>query len=462
MKEKYSFELLKRNLKVSIWDGVFYSFMVGLGETYFQAFGVAYGFSALLAGLLSTIPLIGGSLLQLATPFFIDCFGSYKKWVIASVTLQGICFIPLAIAAYSGGFHPVIIFSLITLYWAFGMSAGPVWNAWLHSLLPTSLRMGFFAKRNALNYLATFTGIILTGLLLEEGKSYGFTYQTFAIIFIVSGAFRFLGVYSLTKQSETGELFRSERISPIEKADPNGPADPANQKKPKISLDRLKVVISSLKNTIRLICKEKHGKVLLYVLYFKMAVYFSAPFFTPFMLVELKFSYWTYMLIISASFLGRVTIMRFMRPLSTFFGVYNFLLLSSFGIVFIPIFWVLLLPNVFWLFIFEIFSGMLWGIFDLCVFIIVFNDINEKEQAKILSVFNFVHNVLMVVSSCIGGLILSFWNSKFEGYIYIFMISSFLRLLSLRAFPDIILSTKGLSLKLKLKRPLANTKRQLS
>ncbi|MBF0299584.1 MAG: MFS transporter [Oligoflexia bacterium] len=445
MKEKYTFELLRNNLKASIWDGVFYSLMVGLGETYFQAFAVAYGFSSLLVGLVSTIPLITGSFIQLATPFLIGYFGSYKKWVIASVSLQGLCFIPLAVVAYRGGIHPLIIFLLITLYWACGMSAGPVWNAWLHSLLPSPIRMGFFAKRNALNYLATFTGIILTGLLLEEGKLLGFTYKTFALIFILSGMFRFFGVYCLNKQSESSEVFRIERTLDLlnENENENGNGN-ENTNGVKSENKKILKFIERVKSTLRLISKEKYGKILLFVLFFKMSVYFAAPFFTPFMLVEMKLSYWMYMLIISASFIGRITVMRFMRSLSTFFGVYNFLLLASFGIVFIPVAWIIFVPNVLYLFIVEIFSGMLWGVFDLCVFIIVFNDINEKEQAQVLSLFNFIHNLFLVISSFAGGIVLSFGGSSYHSYIYIFMISTFLRLISLRAFPDIVMSTRRL------------------
>ncbi|MBF0360520.1 MAG: MFS transporter [Oligoflexia bacterium] len=443
MKEKYSFEILSKNLRVSIWDGVFYSLMVGLGETYFQAFAIASGFSALLAGLLSTIPLIGGSILQLCTPLFVDYFGSYKKWVVVAVSLQGLCFIPLAIAGLVGGFHPIVIFILITLYWSFGMSAGPVWNAWLHSLLPSSIRMGFFAKRNALNYLATFAGILLTGLLLEKGKAMGLAgTKAFTIIFILSAVFRFAGVYCLSRQSEKSNSVPFEEME-------NSCRDVRSKIRPS---RKFREIVLFFKHVFNLTTKEKFGKILCFVLFFKMAVYFSAPFFTPFMLVQLKFSYWIYMLVLSASFLGRVFIMRFMRKLSTFFGVYNFLLLSSFGICFIPFMWTIFASSILCLFVVEIFSGMLWGIFDLSVFIIAFNDIEEKEQAKVLSIFNFIHNILMVLSSCFGGLILSYFGSSFNGYIYVFLISSFLRLLSLKAFPEILISTKNITVKLKTMR----------
>ena len=55
----------QRNIRSSYADGAAFSMMVGFGETYLVAFALAIGISELTAGLLSSLPLIAGGLLQL-------------------------------------------------------------------------------------------------------------------------------------------------------------------------------------------------------------------------------------------------------------------------------------------------------------------------------------------------------------------------------------------------------------
>jgi cyanate permease len=66
--------------------------MIGLGETYFAAFMLAYGFSELLAGLIVSIPLVGGALLQLLTPKIVRHIGNYKQFVIGECSSREVAF----------------------------------------------------------------------------------------------------------------------------------------------------------------------------------------------------------------------------------------------------------------------------------------------------------------------------------------------------------------------------------
>ena len=49
---------VRGNLAKSLWDGVFFSLMVGLGETYLPAFALALGHGEVLAGLVATVPML--------------------------------------------------------------------------------------------------------------------------------------------------------------------------------------------------------------------------------------------------------------------------------------------------------------------------------------------------------------------------------------------------------------------
>src|ERR1700677_4597952 len=66
---------LRRNLCSSTGDGVTFSLMVGLGETYLPAFVLALGLGDVAAGLITTVPLAAGAVLQLVSPAGVRWFG---------------------------------------------------------------------------------------------------------------------------------------------------------------------------------------------------------------------------------------------------------------------------------------------------------------------------------------------------------------------------------------------------
>ncbi|HEY8121070.1 MAG TPA: MFS transporter, partial [Myxococcota bacterium] len=74
---------LHRDLRSITGDGVFYSVMVGLGETYVPAFVLALGHGAQASALITTLPMMLGALAQLGAPLGARRAGSYRSWVVA-------------------------------------------------------------------------------------------------------------------------------------------------------------------------------------------------------------------------------------------------------------------------------------------------------------------------------------------------------------------------------------------
>ena len=84
--------VLKRDLRFNIGDGVAYGAMVGGGETYLQAFVLAVGMGDVFAGLVASLPVLIGSLLQLISPPGIRLLKSHKRWVVLCAGLQALLF----------------------------------------------------------------------------------------------------------------------------------------------------------------------------------------------------------------------------------------------------------------------------------------------------------------------------------------------------------------------------------
>src|SRR5688500_1051050 len=93
---------LRRDLQLIRADGIVFSLMVGLGETYLSAFALAVGASDVLAGMLATLPLVAGGALQLLAPATMHRAPSYRAWCVLFASLQAASFLPLVVAALAG------------------------------------------------------------------------------------------------------------------------------------------------------------------------------------------------------------------------------------------------------------------------------------------------------------------------------------------------------------------------
>ena len=67
---------LRRNLRFLVGDGVCWAVMTGTGEWQFVLFALAIGLSEVQAGLVSTVPILLGALLQLVTRLGLDLLGA--------------------------------------------------------------------------------------------------------------------------------------------------------------------------------------------------------------------------------------------------------------------------------------------------------------------------------------------------------------------------------------------------
>ena len=392
--------MLRTNLNSSLLDAIFFSLMVGLGESYFSAYALALGYSELTAGLASTLPLIGGGLLQLLTPYGVRYFKSYRRWVVLFAFLHSFCFLPFAWCAFKGAMPLGFFFFSLTIYWAFFMSGTPAWNPWVRSLIPKQIERRYFSKRSFYGTLATLFALMTAGFCLEWGKTKGATLFVFALLFTFSFIFRLLSTFFLSKQTEGKTTIR----------------------------------ILPFKEMFRLLFSDRYGRIIFFVLFFKMAVYFSAPFFTPYMLRDVKMSYHVYMLILAASLIGKMFVMQILSRYLRHMRSEKLLLISSWGIVFIPIFWTFS-KNAYYLFPLEIGSGILWGGFELGFFLTFFSHISVEKQTSLLTLFNFLHTFAMIVGTSLGALAFSHFNLHPQHYFILFAASGLLRFVCIALFP---------------------------
>jgi len=243
---------LRRDLKLSTAEGSAFSLMVGTGETYLAAFVLAVGLGQVTSGLIASVPLLAGALLQLVSPLAVRALGSHRRWIVACARTQAFALVLLAIAAGIGSIPAAAAFLIASVYWGAAMAAGSAWNTWITTLVPRGIRANWFARRSRVMQSCTLGGFLAAGAILQfAGDAYKTT--AFALLFGLAALFRFASAELLARHSEPEPLPEGQRL----------------------------VGVSELALRIR---HGDDGRLLFYMLCVTLAAQTAAPFFTPFML----------------------------------------------------------------------------------------------------------------------------------------------------------------------------------
>lgn len=70
---------LRCDLRASLLDGAAFGGMVGFGETYLPAFVLASDLGEMVAGMVGSVPLVAGGLMQLASPMAVRLLRSHRR-----------------------------------------------------------------------------------------------------------------------------------------------------------------------------------------------------------------------------------------------------------------------------------------------------------------------------------------------------------------------------------------------
>lgn len=389
---------LKANIKYSIRDSVLYSFMVGLSEQFFCAFILFMGTNDVWAGVLAVVPMVLGGFLQLASPFLLKKFRTYRRWVVFAVCLQGCMYLPLAFLAHQKGTSFVLIFLIIAGYWGFGMSASSSWNGWIGLIIPIQVRKKFFSLRGQFSQIFILLGLFTGGMLLDNGKSQNQVAWVYSIIFFLGFLFRVSSGFFLSRQT-----------------DHDVPANLHSE--------------INLKQFLKEILYSREGKVLSFMLLFQITVQISAPFYTPFMLSQLHLSYKHYMILIAAALATKALAYAILGTTLKRVSNRKLLIMGVMGIAPLPLLWTVS-QNFTWLCMTQIISGFFWAVYELATLLLIMKNYSEEKRSVVLAHFNLFNNFLLLIGITIGVGILINSGSSFSSYMTLFVISGVLRLLA--------------------------------
>lgn len=385
-------------------EALCFSLMVGLGESYFIAFALFKNISQVSAGLLSTIPMVVGAVVQLSSLQFVRMVGSHKKGVMLAAFTQSFVFVGLMLVALIESPPFWLLFTFICLYWACSYVISPLWNFWMSHVVTEQESTHFFSQRNHIIQAGVFVGLMLAGVLLQTHEALGVGRAgLFVGIFALAWIFRLLTLYSFEKQeyktewlSETKELEIPEMFK-------------------------------------KLISQARYQKFFSFLFIFYVSIFISSPFVHTFFLAQLKMTYLQYSIAVASLFVAKILFMPVVKKWIEKKGAYKVFILGAAGISPLPALWAFC-HDYWFILVLQSVSGAMWAAFEVALSIILFNQIKKEEKTSMLTVYNVFNAVAILLGTTIGGYILKELGESMTSYFYLFVAGAIVRCLIVIAF----------------------------
>lgn len=389
---------MDRSLKLSLIDAFLYSLMVGVGETYLPAYVLSIGLGEIYAGLLASLPILSGAVLQLLAPKGLEALRSTKYWIVLSTFLQASAFLPLVYFTVTQAPQFWTLFLILTLYWGSGFAASPAWNYWMGHLVPVQVSSQFFSRRIRIMQFGILIGLILGGVALHNNVKLGSMTSVFTGLFVGAFICRLLSSFILSQKQFKPDWEQKKESS-------------------------LRQAWSDFRS------RAPQNKFFIFLFFYMITVFISSPFVTPYMLAQVKMNYGSYMVAIAALMLGKIIVLTILERIKNQSSGTELMKWGLITVSPMPMLWPLS-QNYSYIIFLQIVSGMAWACLEVGLALIFFKDLRANEKIPFLTFYNLLNSLATLTGTAIGALTLYFFRERLETYFILFAVGGFLRVLA--------------------------------
>ncbi|HXV75345.1 MAG TPA: hypothetical protein VD788_03435 [Candidatus Polarisedimenticolaceae bacterium] len=354
-------------------EGFFQSLAQGLGETYLGAAMVWLGAGGLVLGLVGALPTAATALSQVVAARMAGGVHGARAFIARSWLLQALALALLGgLALLRAPFAIPLVFGGAVLSWfAAGLSV-PSWTGLVSRVVPRERNGWFFGLRGAVQQVGVVSAILGGGAILSLAEREGRVGLGFVVVFGLAGLFRAIGSGFLLAVPERG---RPRRGTP------------------------LRAIGTVLRGS------RKFRRLAIYLWAFHFAAWVAAPFFLPYMLRELRFSYGQVGLLVAVPAIVKSMTMRRWGTLADRIGPGP--LLRGIGWFVLPVSSLWLISGEFWwIALAQFYAGLAWGGFELAQASALLQTTRGREDT--VAFFNLVDGSAMILGSVVGGLTVTF------------------------------------------------------
>jgi MFS family permease len=382
---------LRRALRLSVAEGCAWALMVGLAENYFIAIAVHLGASTLQIGLVVALPLALGGLGPLTTIALLRWRPRRRPLAGAAVGLQVIVLCGLMLLLRRGLLHIPELIGGICLYQMAGQGAGTAWASWYGDVVAPERRGRWFSFRNRFIYLATCVGLVTGGLIMHRlapgGVAAVGSAPAFAVLLGLAAACRVVSGALLLAAPEP--RFRG-------------------------LLPRRQVLRAA---------RTRQGgqalRILMLGAVFHFTVYWGSPYFAPFMLDELHFTYLQYMVVSLSVILAKMAASLPWGRLIDRHGARGVFLVSVFCIALVPLPW-LWAKGVGLVVFAQVISGISWSGFEVGYLSLLLENSRSRERPYLFALQSVANGWMQLGGVLVASLV---FMPRLGGYRDVFALS---------------------------------------
>jgi MFS family permease len=359
-------------------------------------FVLALGAPISFIPIVSSVPELIGSFVQLYSSKILNLLKNRKKLIVLTSLIDSLLWLPILLIPYVWNNNYYLLLSFLIIQSISLSILRPVYNSLLGDILKKESRGKVLGKINYIAGAISFVSTLIFGYLLKLFNVFD-PILGFTIVFFIA--------------------FISRSISSLIKTKFHDP----------------EMSINLEKRSIRKFIKELKGtylsKFLIFNGLYRFGVGVSASFFVIYMLNTLKLGYFTYTLLSSASVISSFLIVNRWGSRLDKKGSKSMIEMSSFMIPIIPLLWVII-KNPIGLFFIQLLSGAAWSGFNLAISNFIMDETNSKNRLLFNSIFEFFKGIMTFLGSLFGILLVNILSNENMALTYttIFAISGVIRL----------------------------------
>jgi MFS family permease len=287
--------------------------------------------------------------------------------------LQCSIWLPLMLLPLAFPDHAVALFiALVILYHAFSNLISPQWSSVMGDLVPQRKRGRYFGLRTRYATVTSFLTLLCAGSVLHWFDGRGSTGSGFLVIFTVAALARAASIYHLRQMHE-----------------------PPRAVEPRTRTFDLQAWGRRLRNSTAV-------RFSLYFGLMQGAVAIASPFFTVYMLRDLRFSYIEFTTVTAASVLMHFLTLRTWGRISDAFGNRLILIVCGATITLFPLLW--LVSTNFWFIIaVQVISGACWAGFTLAATNYLYDSVPAQKRSQYVAFHHVVAAVGVFCGAMLGG-----------------------------------------------------------
>ena len=366
------------NQKILLSNGALWAIYDGLTTSFLIAYAVFLGASNTIIGLLGAIPFLGAIASELPGVALM------KHWrrryiYVACTTLERLMWVFILGIPVLFKENPLLAFVVVYFITRMlGSLADPSWTSLAADVVPERVRGAYFSKRLMLVGLLGMIAFLAGGFILDLFPKE--SHAGFSVIFSVGIIFGLLATWIMMKTR--GPLYYAHGVHTIK--------DFANS------------------------CKGDFGRYVAFSCVFNFAYMLASPFFTVYMLSDLKLSYSVFVIANALGLLAKLFANFAFGPISDRDGDKPIAMLCVFGTALIPFSYLFITQQNLWLLIpAQILSGLCWGGVELTTFNLLLDLTDREDRPFQVAEFQTLTSIPLVASPIIGGLLAD--NVRFIG-----------------------------------------------